>query len=365
MSAEVTLATVSLTWRDAASAARDRAATPIDAPTWAALGKQGAVGLVELHTCARSLWIFETGGAPGWVGNLWQAQVARRTGVTPAMRHGADALRFALRVSVGLDSYQQGEADVGRQFAGAVAEARDAGRLGPILRSVAQQASQLGDRGVDEGWVRANRGLGALAVDVLREHGLTPGADLAIIGAGAIAQRVAASMQRAGFDPPVLYNRSPKPGTVPLDQLRRHAGVVVCTAGPERWLRVDAGVVVDLGMPPQVAGEAIGLDRLLTGAGFRLPEATMELAEAAVDEAVARIVAEVEARRWRRRLGEVREVRDRFLDDELEKLLHDALDPLPAADRLRVLDAARAAVRRYDHEVVTMLRDLHPSSESP
>lgn len=360
MSPEIPLAAVSLTWREAPSRVRDAVATPIDPKTWEGLRAQGAKGMVQLHTCARSLWLIET-DTPAWAGSLWQAQIARRAQVAPPMRVGADALRFALRVSIGLDSAMQGEADIGRQFAGAVVEAREGGHGGTLLTTVAREAANLGAEGQVHGFVRPNRGLGALAVDELRKRGIVPGDDVAIVGSGAIGSRVHASLRRAGFPEPVVYNRTPRGDARPISALRPHRAVVVCTAGPARWLHVDAPLVIDLGQPPQVDGPCIGLDALLSGAGSKLAVDRQEAAEAAVEGAVARIAGEIEARRWRRRLGDVRVVRDHFLDAELESMLDAALHPLSPAQRKQVLDATRAAIRRYDHEVVSLLRDAHPT----
>lgn len=356
MPAELPLAAVSLTWREAPTAVRDRGAIPLDEARWQALRAHGVRGLIALHTCARSLWVIDA-ESPAWVGALWQAQVAGLTGVNPPLRTGSDAARFVLRVAVGLDSHMQGEADIGRQFARAVTDARAAGRVSGILGTIGREAASLVSLGSHHGWVRPNRGVGSLAVEDLRSRGLPLNATVGVIGAGAIGHRVVASLRRAGFAEPVVYNRSPKPGTRPLSECRGHPAVVVCTAGPARSLKVEAPLVLDLGAPPQVDGPAIGLDALLSGEGLKLDAEHLAASEAAVEAAVLHLVAEEEARRWRRRLGGVRALRDRFLDDELERLLGEAVHDLAEGDRRRILAAARGAIRRYDHEIVTLLRD--------
>lgn len=363
MSVEVPLVTVSLTWRDAPSAVRARAASPVGEELYAALRGHGVEGLVEVHTCARSMWIAAARHG-AWVGALLQSEIAARTGaeVLPAVREGVDAARYALRVAAGLDSYVQGESDIGNQFLAAFDAARGCGHGSVALNVLQQSAARLLAEGREQGFVRPNRGLGALAVTALLERGVELGRPVAVVGAGAIAQRVIGALDRAGAARPVVYNRTQRADTRPLDALARggHLAAVVCTAGPERWFRPPAGLawVVDLGMPAQVpeGPGVLGLDAILAGDPLRLPEERVRAAEDAVEREIGGLCARLRAQHWQRNLAGANDLRDRFLDEELDVHLADALEGLPEEMRRRVRLAARGAVRQYNHRVLTWIK---------
>ena len=351
------LSVVSLSWREAPSRVRALLAGGVPPEVWAGLQLQGGTGLVEVHTCARSMWLV-SGGTGAWLGALLHAHVQARCGVGPTVWTGTDALTFLYRVAVGLDSLAQGEADVGRQVRRAFAQARRVGHTDPLLHAAEHGLAHLAAAGQREAFVRPNRGLGQLAVAALVDAGADRRIPVGVIGAGAIGRRVAASLIRAGWAPPVLYNRTAGPGLVALDRVGGHEALVVCTAGPAGWFRPPADVrrVVDLGLPSQVDGPTIGLDRLLTGQQQALPEPVLARAEAAVAEEVLRV-----AERWRnvdlrRGLGGANVLRDRFVDECLEDALSEGLDGLAPEQRRRVMRAAEGAIRRYNHQLLTWVR---------
>lgn len=355
------LGAVSLTWRDAPAKLRDLATQALSEATWGELCRHGATGVLELHTCARSMWIL-SGEPATWLSPLLQARVAALAGTTPAVYLGADAAKFALSVAIGLDSSVEGESDVGRQFAAASLAARAAGRSDAALHGLDQGAARLLTEGHREGFVRANRGVAQLAVAALAGRVGTQEV-VGIVGTGAMGERVATSLQKAGFPAPVRYNRTPSPGVLPLDSLGAHPALVVCTAGPTRWLSPPAGTgfVVDLGRPPQVAESDLCLDSLLAGPGARLPAPKRRAAEAAVERQVTALGERLSGLAMRRSMAKARELRDRFLADELPAVLGAALAGLGERERLQTLKAAEKAVLSYDKQ----LRDWLASAERP
>lgn len=361
MPPEVGLAAVGLSWRDAPTRVRSRAAERFSDEEWAGLRTQGGRGLVELHTCARSLWVV-AGESPTWLGALVQSRAAARAGLAtfPQVRVGADAASFVLRVAVGLDSFVQGESDVGRQVRGAFETARKAERSDVTLNLLAQSVAQLIAAGREGGWIRKNRGVGQLAVDALVRAEVPRTAEVGVVGAGDIGRRVVASLKRAGWVDPVVYNRTRVPHAKPLEDLAHaeHRAWVVCTAAPHAWFSApDGALVVDLGAPAQVVGPAVGLDTLLVGDPLALPAERVRLAEAAVEREVGAFLVRLAAGERRRGLDGTRRVRDRFLAEQLGPLLDEALAPLAPDQRKRVLRATEHAIRQYNHQVVRWLRD--------
>jgi hypothetical protein len=366
------LVAVTLTWREAPSALRTRATGPLSPGVRDGLRAQGVEGLVELHTCARSLWIAAAPHAP-WVGALVQSSIATRLGgeVLPIVYTGIDAFRHVLRVAVGLESYVQGEADIGTQFIAAFDEARAAGQSSAVLNLLQQAAARLLSEGRDQGFVRPNRGLGQLSVAALVEGGVDLRRPVAVIGAGAIGARVVASLHRAGAVEPVVYNRTPRDDTRPLDAVVTggHVAAVVCTAGPARWFRPPPGLatVVDLGLPPQVEDGpgVLALDALLAGDPLRLAPDRLRAGEDAVEREIGALLARVRTAERRRGLAGLCALRDQFLDTDLEAHLAEVLDALPEEHQRRVKIAARGALRQYSHRMLTWVREEMAVIEPP
>ena len=345
-------ASVTTTWRDAPASARARAHGLFGDRS--ALGRIGADGLVVLHTCARSTW-WASAKEAEWVGALVATQVERSVGVAPVVRTGEDALRHVLEVAIGLDSFVQGEADIGRQVHEALTLEED--RRDRTLNLLAQSIEQLRARGRSEGFVRANTGVGALAVEELAVRLRATTAVVGVVGMGEIGGRVVAALRRGGWPEPVAYNRTRRDGARLLSELEPHDVWILCTAGPTGWF-VPPGapkVVIDLGVPAQAGAlpadtARVGVDELVSGPARSLSPVAFALASGAVDETLTALVARLRAPQ--NRLGRVRDVRDRFLA-ELDG--HLPMEGLTPEQQVAIRKATRAALRTYTHQIIRAL----------
>ncbi|MBM4367535.1 MAG: hypothetical protein FJ102_15085, partial [Deltaproteobacteria bacterium] len=193
----------------------------------------------------------------------------------------------------------------------------------------------------------------------LRALGVPRGARVGVVGAGRIGTQVRASLQRAGFEP-VVFNRTAREGTRPLGEIPGAGlrALVACTSAPSAWLVPPEGLaVVDLGRPAQVIGAAVGLDTILHGPGLRLDAETRGRAQALVERAMGEWQAQWQAHVARERLARVQQLRELFVEHEIEATLGPALEGLDSTTRRRVLSAARQAVRRYSHAVIGALKE--------
>lgn len=361
------IAALSLTWRDAPSSVRAVAALPIDEADWQALMGQGARGLCEVHTCARSMWILAAPDA-AWVAALLQARLQVRlveTGMSappPALWLDDEALRHVFRVTLGLDSVVEGESDIGAQICAAFAASADSGRLCPALTGLWRAVVDLTNEARHQGVLRPGRGMGHLAAEALVRAGVHAGDRVAVVGLGSIGRQVVASVARAGLGEAACFNRSERPGARPLAELRFAEAVVVCTAAPSAWYVAPAGVrvVVDLGRPAQVRGAAVSLDDLLAGAGLALDDRTRLMARSLAEAAISAHADRVRAHAASPLLAQMQRLRDEHAGARLDDALAAALAGVDPAVRRRVISSTRKVVRRYGHEVLGLLRGVAP-----
>lgn len=356
------IATLGLSFREAPTAVRAMAAHPLNDAAIEQLRSQGLHGLVEIHTCARSLWIISA-DHPAWTGALLQTLLARRyhpRRVLPVMKTGQEAIKFALRVSMGLDSHIQGEADIGRQVSGAFARAHSNGQSDKVLHQLQQSTHRLLARGRQLGCIRPNRGLGALAVAELSHQGIAMQQPIGVVGTGAIGRRVIASLRRIGR-PFVAFNRSPGPEVLPMDAMAQHplSAWILCTAGPEGWFHAPEGLVIDLGVPSQCRPERehIGLDRLLSGDTLRLSPDRLLLAEQIAEQEQEILMLRLHQAGLQQGLSRLNDLRDQFIEQNLPMLMSESIQGLPEEEQRKLLNGVQRVVRQYSHLILKHIKE--------
>jgi len=357
-----------------------------------------ARGLVVLATCNRSEWLVAT-DHPAWTAELMRAQMLVRFREAlgpgaplpqPYAYTGLAAARHVLRVATGFESFVQGEAQVAGQFNRALEAARKVGRssaeingLGTVVGRITREAARLGLKGG-----RA-RGVHGVALDAVvawsKEHGLRH-PSVAVAGLGEIGRKAAALVEEHLGRPVLRFNRSPKPGAAPLDGLAPKIAdgavdvVVIATGGlvapfDRAVFAASPGplLVLDLGIPPQVAGATgaggagadwgrahyVGLDALFAQGEMRLDEQAQAGLAALIDRGVREV-----ASLWRRRdLVTVLEAIQR----EHDHLLHGAL--AASLQSVELDDPARDALERRVTRLVRqytarLIESVHAAAET-
>jgi len=234
-------------------------------------------GMVLLRTCER-IEVYSSGGADhlreilGAAG--LEAEIPRIT-----TRRGVAVVRHAMRVAAGLDSRLVGEPHVLGQMRRAAEASREVDLIGDDLDRLFARAIRCGRR------VRRETDLGhpamtyaGLASNRVAEWIHQTGSDrIAILGAGAAARDVGRDLRARGVGRLVFAGRHPGrtaalahalgAQAVPLSAWPALAGeidvLITATAAPHPIVRADdlAGarpglLIVDLGMPPNVAASA-------------------------------------------------------------------------------------------------------------
>ena len=203
---------------------------------------------------------------------------------------GPDAVRHLFRVAAGLDSMMLGEAEILGQLRTAYTQALDHGSTGPVLNRMFQGAIEVGKRVRSETEVGARPMSVALAGVKLAERvfGNLKGHSALILGAGAVAEQVVESLRNRGIGRLRVVNRSYDHA----EELARRMGgeavewasleamlgvpdIVIASVGGtgsvltrallERAIDARGGrpmFVVDLGVPRNVAEDAVGLYNL-------------------------------------------------------------------------------------------------------
>ena len=245
---------------------------------WAGAGSRG---VVVLSTCER-FEVYATDAA-GFDGSLIRALFPAGSDLAEAhatRRSGAEAGEHVLRVASGLDSRLIGEPHVLGQVRRAGERAAKAGVIGPALPALFARAVRCGRR------VRAETLLGRVASTyagvaadrVSHALGSCAGARVGIVGTGAVAMEVGERLRSRGIGEIMIFGRHPKR----TGALARHLGgdaaaldelggrvsglgaLITATSAPrpvvdQKDVRAANGLlVIDLGMPPNVAPGAIG-----------------------------------------------------------------------------------------------------------
>lgn len=370
--------------------------------------KQRCREVVALSTCNRTELYAVCGHAASGSDILLRV-LAERAGASPdelrasAYVHaGSDAVRHAFAVASGLDSMVLGEDQIQSQWKRALAHARAADAVGPVLDRLGASALSCGKR------VRTFTGVGrhsvsleSLAVRAAAERlGLAgfEGRRVLVIGAGESAALVVRHL-RADADPRItVMTRSPDRAEA-FAQLAgvEHAridaigqavvaadAIFCCTAAPhpvlghahfEAWGEREPGrplVCVDLGMPrdieeavSHISGvQLVNIAELSALADRHRQERRGHLpaAEAIVAAEVARFLAWKSARgsaaAITRLHAHARQLAALELDVALARLAH-----LPARDREIVASMAHRMVSKLMHAPTVALRE-HPEADN-
>ncbi|MDX1622937.1 MAG: glutamyl-tRNA reductase [Gemmatimonadota bacterium] len=304
----------------------------------------------------------------------------------PVFRHGGEeAARHLFEVASGLDSMIVGEPQILGQVKRAMAEARDAGSLGPVLDELARRALQVGRSvrhrtGVGEGLPsipKVATGLARLVLGDLEGH------TVLVVGTGELGRLTAGQLREAGVSRIVVTNRSPEPAeqladriggvAAPferLDELMVEADVALtCTAAQEPFLsreRVEAVVagrdgrklvLIDIAVPRDVdagvraveGARLYDLDDLRGWGSDAVDPEAVEAARAIVDREAADFA------RWRASRSAVPAIR--ALHAKAGDILHRELERVSPEDAERMLRFGRRILRKILHDPVVGLRE--------
>lgn len=304
---------VGLDYRTADLAVRSRAAL--------ALGS--IPGAVVLSTCNRAE-VYTADTDVESVIQTWGEEF--RPYVT--VREGDSATRHLFRVVSGLESAILGEAEIVAQ----VREAYRAARPGAALDLLFRRALETGKRVRSETDLASRTvSIGSLAVTEARaRHGSLISAEILVLGAGQVAERVAKVLHAGGSRRVRIVNRSEERaralaesygfawgGLHELERVLPWSDVVIAAATAPKPLVTQYALnrafdlrgsrrmtLVDLGVPPNVEAGAFGKVGLeaLTDRSRRNGErrlAAVPLAEAIVEEEMERYALEVQRRHSR------------------------------------------------------------------
>ena len=296
------------------------------------------------------------------------------------------AARHFFSVAAGLDSMVVGEPQILGQVKRAMAAAREAGALGPVLDELSRRALTVGRR------VRRETDLGKglpsvpkVAVGVARlVLGDLAGRTLLVVGIGKLGDLTARTLQRSGATEVVVTNRSPEPAAelaaaiggraAPFAELNRLLAaadiVITCTSSQtpfltrERLAAALAGraparplVLVDIAVPRDAAADA----RDLPGVRLYDLDDLREWGSAAVaPEAIAAASSIVEAESkgfvaWRAGRAAVPTIRE--LQERAERILEAEVGRLPAAEAEAMRAFGRRLVAKLLHHPMRQLRD--------
>lgn len=310
-----------------------------------------------------------------------------------------EAVRHLFRVAVGLDSTAVGESEILGQVREALAIAREAGAIGPILGPLVERALALGRA------VRAQTGLGqtalslaTLAVRALRHQVVLEGKSVLVAGAGTIGAQIAQAVRRQGPARLWVISRRWERARALADAVGGEAGtledlasllaqvdvafmalaapqsvlsaplleaIMVARSGAPLWL-------VDLGAPPNVDANGVSLPGLHL---IRLEDlqALSQPHRERIAEIVARAEAMVEAavREWERWcqarsagpwIAQLQRRAEAIRQQELA-WLWPKLGDLSPAQRARIEQFAHRLVQKLLHPQILALKAIAQDPE--
>jgi glutamyl-tRNA reductase len=291
---------------------------------------------------------------------------------------GADAIRHAVEVAVGLDSVVLAEDQVLSQLRGAVASARDHGTLDPRISHLMDLALRTGRRA--RSWLPARRPtLADLALD--RAGVAIDGRRVLVVGAGRMGDLAARAAISRGATV-AIGSRTPAHAKALADRLGvevapldphaaagDYAAVVVALSGewtvaPITMATLAAGriAVIDLSSPPAIPvplrsalGERLhSIDDLASSDGQHPDHALVARLQRLTDEAVDQYQAWERRQEQRDTAREVAERSERIRELELEALWR-RVPPLPAEARAQIEQMTERLAARLLQEPLSRL----------
>jgi glutamyl-tRNA reductase len=301
---------------------------------------------------------------------------------------GEAAVEHLFLVACGLDSAQAGEQEIAIQLRAAWQDARATQVCGPALDrivsealSMARLAHRIGQRDAPS--------LADLAVERVMAHLNGSKAEVALVGVSPMTRRCGKRLRDRGVQL-IVVNRSLDAAhelageisarALELDEFRSQpadcAALVCATATSEPVLdknvlarlaaRPRAPLVIDFGLPanidPQVA-RAVGLTRIGMNDLVQAAQDTrvahlMRLApvRSAIDERLARLRAELAARAIGPQLAQMRDMFERIVAAEMDKLLKAELHELDEDKQRRLQSWATTLAHRLAHLPLSGMR---------
>lgn len=309
---------------------------------------------------------------------------------------GEAAVEHLLLLACGLDSAQTGEQEIAAQLRGAWQEARRVRTSGPLLDRLMGEALRMARRVRRLSSELRTPSLADLAADRVLAHLNGGSARVALLGVSPMTRRCAALLQAARL-PLLIVNRSAAPAeelartvggqALTLEEFRLRpppvAALVLAAGGGATLLDAatlgrlsGAPLLVDFGVPPNVAPEAaararlprVGMSELIDSAQQRRLEQLLRLApvRAAIDERLAHLRAELATRQFGARLADLRGTYEQIAAEEVARALGNGLRTLGARERRELERLGRTLALRLAHLPLAGLRAaaLHASAEA-
>ncbi|MGH7654989.1 MAG: glutamyl-tRNA reductase [Gemmatimonadaceae bacterium] len=314
-----------------------------------------------------------------------------------AMRawHGEGAAEHLFVVASGLDSARVGESEIAGQIRDSLADATTAGTAGPRLERVFTEALRVARRvkPMTEGRIGVVS-LAEIAERHAAERALRTGGAVAVVGISPMTAQCAHSLAARGISV-IVVNRT----LARAEALAREVGgaarqldafraapdavevVVLATGAPEpvlgradlerlaaRTVSGEPPLVIDLGVPPNVAPEAaeaadvrrIGIDRISEEAAGDRDRLLLDFADArtVIDDALVEFRKQTAERLVGPAIAQLRLGYRRTALEGVDRLLSKSLPNLGDADRETLRRWAETLASRLAHVPSIGLRDL-------
>ena len=307
---------------------------------------------------------------------------------------GMDAVSHLFSVAGGLDSMVPGEAQILAQIRDAYQFALDLGTTGPVSNRLFHQALEAGKRVRNETAIgEGGASLASVAAELVRERlGDLNGVSVVIVGAGKVAELVAANLHARGARRIVVVNRSPERAqalaarfegvALPLERLAdalADADVVVSSTLSQGHVVTPADlaagrprVLVDLALPRDIdpaCGDLpethlINVDDLEEAVErtIRMREGEGDQARAIVREEVASFRAWLAALDVVPAITQLRALAEGIRASELERMAG-RWEGMTDHDRERLEQLTRSMLNKLLHRPTVRLKELAAEGE--